>query len=50
MCWAGVPWGRHRPRLIHLALGNVDNGAVLAAANRLHLAFDDPATCVVVIE
>ncbi len=44
----------YRPRLIHLALGNVGNdtvlAALLAAADRLHLAFDDPATGVVVIE
>jgi predicted nuclease of predicted toxin-antitoxin system len=44
----------YRPRLVHLALGNVSNdavlAAVLAAADRLHLAFDDPATGVVVIE
>jgi predicted nuclease of predicted toxin-antitoxin system len=44
----------YRPRLIHLALGNVGNHAVLAAllsaADRLHDAFDDPATGVVVIE
>lgn len=44
----------YRPRLIHLALGNVGNDAVLAAllaaADRLQLAFDDPATGVVVIE
>ena len=44
----------YRPRLVHLALGNVSNDAVLAAllaaADRLHLAFDDPATGVVVIE
>jgi len=44
----------YRPRLIHLALGNVGNSAVLAAplaaADRLHLAFDDPTTGVVVIE
>ena len=44
----------YRPRLIYLALGNVGNDAVLttllAAADRLHLAFDDPATGVVVIE
>lgn len=44
----------YRPRLIHLALGNVGNDAVLAAltgaADRLHAAFRDPATGVVVIE
>lgn len=44
----------YRPRLVHLALGNVSKDAVLAAllaaADRLHLAFDDPATGVVVIE
>ena len=43
-----------RPRLIHLALGNVGNDAALAAllraADRLHQAFDEPATGVVVIE
>jgi predicted nuclease of predicted toxin-antitoxin system len=44
----------YRPRLIHLALGNAGNDAVLAAllaaAERLYLAFDDPNTGVVVIE
>jgi predicted nuclease of predicted toxin-antitoxin system len=44
----------YRPRLIQLALGNVSNDAVLsallAAADRLHEAFDDPATGVVVVE
>lgn len=44
----------YRPRLIHLALGNVGNESVLAAllnaADRLESAFDDPATGVVVIE
>ena len=41
----------YRPRLVHLALGNVGNdAALLAAADRLQLAFDDPATGVVVIE
>jgi predicted nuclease of predicted toxin-antitoxin system len=44
----------YRPRLVHLALGNVSNDAVLAAllaaADRLHTAFDDPAVGVVVIE
>jgi predicted nuclease of predicted toxin-antitoxin system len=43
----------YRPRLIHLAMGNVGNDAVLAAllasAERLHQAFADPATGVVVI-
>ena len=42
------------PRLVHLALGNVGNDAVLvallAAADALHAAFDDPATGVVVVE
>ncbi|MDL2338438.1 MAG: hypothetical protein QFE16_11400 [Pseudomonadota bacterium] len=44
----------YRPHLIHLALGNGSNelvlAALLAAADRLELAFDDPATGVVVIE
>jgi len=44
----------YRPRLVHLALGNVSNDAVLvallAASDRLRLAFDDPATGVVVLE
>jgi predicted nuclease of predicted toxin-antitoxin system len=44
----------YRPRLIQLAMGNVSNDPVLAAllasADRLLLAFDDPATGVVVIE
>jgi predicted nuclease of predicted toxin-antitoxin system len=44
----------YQPRLIHLALGNVSNdrvlSALLGAAERLKLAFDDPATGVVVIE
>jgi predicted nuclease of predicted toxin-antitoxin system len=44
----------YRPRLIQLALGNVGNDAVLsallAAADRLQQAFDDPATGVVVVE
>ena len=44
----------YRPRLIHLALGNTSNDAVLAAlltaADRLHAAFTDPTTGVVVIE
>lgn len=43
----------YSPRLIHLALDNVGNGAVLAAllaaTDRLQLAFDDHATGVVVI-
>lgn len=43
----------YRPRLIHLAMGNSSNDAVLAAllasADRLHGAFADPATRVVVI-
>ena len=43
----------YRPRLIHLAMCNTSNDAVLAAlltaADRLHRAFDDPATGVVVI-
>lgn len=43
----------YRPPLIHLALGNSSNDAVLsallAAADRLRQAFDDPATGVVVI-
>lgn len=44
----------YQPKLIHLAVGNASNDEVLAillaAAERLHLAFDDPATGVVVIE
>ena len=44
----------YRPRLIHLALGNAGNDAVLAAllaaADRLQAAFEDPATGMVVIE
>ena len=44
----------YRPRLIHLALGNADNDAVLtalmAAAERLQVAFDDPTTGMVIIE
>lgn len=44
----------YRPRLVHLVLGNASNDAVLsallAAADRLHAAFGDPATGVVVIE
>lgn len=44
----------YQPRLVHLALGNASNdavlGALLAAADRLHAAFDDPATGVVVVE
>jgi hypothetical protein len=48
-------WRRgYQPRLIHLALGNTSNDAVLAAllaaADRLYAAFDDPATSVVVVE
>jgi predicted nuclease of predicted toxin-antitoxin system len=43
----------YRPKLIHLALGNVGNdvvlAALLAAADRLHMAFSDTATGVVVI-
>lgn len=43
----------YRPRLIHLAMGNTSNDAalssLLAAADPLHQAFDDPATGVVVI-
>lgn len=43
----------YRPRLILLAMGNAGNDAVLAAllaaADELHRAFDDPATGVVVI-
>jgi predicted nuclease of predicted toxin-antitoxin system len=43
----------YSPRLIHLSLGNVGNevvlAALLAAADRLQLAFGDPATGVVVI-
>lgn len=43
----------YRPRLVHLAMGNTSNDAVLAAllaaADQLRLAFDDPATGVVVI-
>ena len=43
----------YRPRLIHMAMGNTSNDAVLAAlldaADRLHRAHDDPATGVVVI-
>ena len=42
------------PRLIHLALGNTSNDAVLtallAAAERLQAAFDDPNTGIVVLE
>ena len=42
-----------RPRLVHLALGNAGNDAVLAvllgAADRLAQAFADPATGVVVL-
>ena len=44
----------YRPRLIHVALGNASNDAVLAAllaaADPLQAAFDDPATGMVVIE
>ncbi len=44
----------YNPRLIHLALGNVSNdtvlAALLAAAERLQRAFDDPGVGVVVIE
>jgi predicted nuclease of predicted toxin-antitoxin system len=44
----------YRPKLIHLTLGNAGNDAVLAAllaaADRLEIAFSDPATGVVVIE
>ena len=44
----------YRPRLVHLALGNAGNDAVLAAllaaVKRLQAAFDDPATGMVVIE
>ena len=44
----------YNPRLIHLALGNVSNEtvlvALLAAAERLQRAFDDPTTGVVVLE
>ena len=43
----------YRPRLIHLAMGNTSNDAVLAAllaaADSLRQAFSDPATGVVVI-
>lgn len=43
----------YRPRLVHLAMGNASNDAVLsallAAADRLQAAFDDPATGVVVL-
>lgn len=43
----------YRPHLIHLAMGNASNDAVLAAllaaADRLQAAFDDPATGVVVL-
>lgn len=43
----------YRPRLVHLALGNASNDAVLAAllaaADRLQAAFDDPSTGVVVL-
>lgn len=44
----------YQPRLIHLALGNVANDAILAAllsaADRLHAAFDDPSVGFAVIE
>lgn len=44
----------YRPRPIHLSMGNAGNDAVLAAllaaADRLYLAFGDPDTGVVVIE
>ncbi|MES2717539.1 MAG: DUF5615 family PIN-like protein [Pseudomonadota bacterium] len=43
----------YHPRLIHVALGNATNDAVLAAllaaADMLHQAFDDPSIGVVVI-
>ena len=43
----------YRPRLIHMALGNAGNdavlAAVLAAADRLYQAFDDPTIGIVVI-
>lgn len=43
----------YRPRLVHLALSNASNDAVLAAllaaADRLQAAFDDPSTGVVVL-
>jgi predicted nuclease of predicted toxin-antitoxin system len=43
----------YRPRLIHVSLGNANNQAVLAtlltAASRLHIAFADPTTGVVVL-
>jgi predicted nuclease of predicted toxin-antitoxin system len=43
----------YRPRLIHLSLGNGANevilDALLTAADRLHEAFNDPATGVVVL-
>ena len=44
----------YRPRLIHLALGTAGNDAVLAAllaaADRLHAAFSDASTGVVILE
>ena len=44
----------YRPRLIHLAMGNTGNDALLtalvAAAEQPRQAFDDPATGVVVIQ
>lgn len=43
----------YQPRLIHLALGNASNdrvlAALLAAADGLHRAFEEPATGVVVL-
>lgn len=43
----------YQPRLVHLALGNASNDAVLAAllgaADQLRLAFDDPDTGVVIL-
>jgi len=48
-----VAASNYTPRLIYLALGNAGNDAVLAAllaaADRLHRAFDDPAIGVVVL-
>jgi predicted nuclease of predicted toxin-antitoxin system len=44
----------YRPRLVYLMLGNVSNEAVLtvllASADRLHQAFSDPNTGVVVLQ
>jgi predicted nuclease of predicted toxin-antitoxin system len=44
----------YRPRLVHLMLGNVSNDAfltvLLAAADRLHQAFSNPAAGVVVLQ